>query len=205
MKPRSAAAIVLLAAVAWFATNRTQTSPDLPTLAGATAPGSGVVTEGADALTRLFQSLVGASVDVAGWVGAHPWALGVLLALLVVAAMVRAVRAHRPVTQDPQRMYSPEQRAESFRRAGGRCEYTGPLLTRCRRPAEHADHLYPHTRGGATTLENCVASCAHCNLSKGAKVLPAWRVRMLVRRRRRYYPVGVDRVCGERYAQRVSR
>ena len=204
MKPRSAAAIVLLAAVAWFVTNRTQTRPALPTVTVPPVGAAGGVTAHANAVLDLLESSVAALVSLAGQVGAHPWVLGVILALLVVVALVRAVRAHRPVTQDPQRMYSPEQRAESFRRAGGQCEYTGFLLTRCRRPAEHADHLYPHTRGGATSLTNCVASCAHCNLSKGAKVLPAWRVRMLVRRRKRYYPVGVDRVCGQRYEQRVS-
>lgn len=138
------------------------------------------------------------------WVTGHTWFLAALVAVVVVVAVVRAVRARMPVQQDPQRLYTSEQRAESFARASGQCEYSGFLLSRCHRPAEHADHLHPWSRGGATSLENCVAACQRCNLSKGAKILPAWRVKLLVRRRRRYYPAGVYVAVGQTYAERLA-
>ena len=33
----------------------------------------------------------------------------------------------------------------------------------------HADHIYPHSNGGPTTLINGQALCQKCNLSKGSK------------------------------------
>lgn len=202
MKPRTAAAVVLLAAIAWLAASRAAgerpTSRPLPV---DTAP----VTDRARGVTDWVAGLAG---TVKGWVagvGENPTVLLTVLAAIVLVIVVRAVRARMPVTQDPQRMYTPEQRKEAFARAGGQCEYTGLFpWTRCRKPAEHADHLYPWSRGGATTLANCVASCARHNTSKGAKVLPAWQVRGLVRRRRRYYPAGVDTAVGEKFADVVA-
>ena len=199
MKPRSAAAIVLLAGLAWVAA--THAAGERPTARPLPVPGTTSVT---DRVT-----------DAGDWIGtavesARQWVTSLLdepalfltaVAVVAIIAAVRAVRARMPVSQDPQRMYSSDQRKEAFRRAGGQCEYTGALpWSRCRKPAEHADHLYPWSRGGATTLVNCVASCARHNTSKGAKILPAWQVRALVRRRRHYFPAGVDTAVGEKYA-----
>jgi hypothetical protein len=142
--------------------------------------------------------------EVVRWLGDHQALVGLVVGAIVLVGLVRAVRARMPVQQDPQRMYTTEERIAVFARAGGRCEYTGFLLTRCRRPAEHADHVHPWSRGGATSLKNCCAACQHCNLSKGAKILPAWRVRLLVRRRKRYYPAGVDRACGQMFTERYA-
>lgn len=140
-----------------------------------------------------------------GWVSGHPQVIVSVIAALVLVGVVRAVRAKAGSVQDPQRMYTSDQRQEMFARAGGQCEYTGMFWwSRCRRPAEHADHLYPWSRGGATTLENGVASCASHNTSKGAKILPRWKVRVLVRRRRRYFPPGVDTAVGQKYADVVA-
>lgn len=199
MKPRSAVAVVLLAAIGWFAASRAAGAPPVP------VPDPAPVAGGAAGVTAW---VAGRLDTLTGWVttvgNSTPVFLVVLVVVLVVLT-VRAVRARMPVAKDSQRMYSPEQRKEAFRRAGGQCEYTGWLLwTRCRRPAEHADHLYPWSRGGATTLLNCVASCSTHNLSKGAKVLPVWQVRALVRRRRRYFPAGVDPTVGEKFADAVA-
>ena len=42
------------------------------------------------------------------------------------------------------------------------CQYCGS-------PAEHVDHVVPRCQGGADDLDNLVAACAHCNLSKGGR------------------------------------
>lgn len=38
----------------------------------------------------------------------------------------------------------------------------------CGAPASHADHLIPRARGGTDDPDNLAASCARCNLSRGA-------------------------------------
>lgn len=203
MKPRSAAAVVLLAAIAWFAAS--QAAGERPSTRPLPVPDTAPVTEPA---RGAFDWVAGVAAAVKGWVagvGENPTLLLVVVGVVALVAVVRAVRARMPVVQDPQRMYTPDQRKEMFRRAGGQCEYTGWLpWVRCRKRAEHADHLFPWSRGGATTLANGVASCSTHNLSKGAKILPAWQVRALVRRRRRYYPAGVDTAVGEKYADVIA-
>jgi HNH endonuclease len=42
------------------------------------------------------------------------------------------------------------------------CGYTGGPL--------HADHVYPESKGGETTLENLSTACPDCNMSKSDKV-----------------------------------
>lgn len=51
--------------------------------------------------------------------------------------------------------------------AGHLCEY-------CHRPARSGDHVIPLSRGGATTRDNVVAACRHCNTSKGNRTLAEW-------------------------------
>jgi 5-methylcytosine-specific restriction endonuclease McrA len=202
VKPRNAVVVVLAAGLAWFATRHVSAPrhavahPGTDTASTLTARTNGVIDQ--------VQSVVRWIAGAIAWSTIHPWLIGAVAGLVVVGALIHLVRSHRSAPQDPQRMYTPEQRKQSFELAGGRCEYTGFLLTRCRRPAEHADHLYPWSKGGATSLANCCAACQHCNLSKGAKILPAWRVRLLVHRRKRYYPVGVDRACGQMFTERYA-
>lgn len=107
--------------------------------------------------------------------------------------------------KDPQRMYSLEQRRVIHTLAGNQCEYTGWAWQRCPRASEHADHLHPHAKGGATSLLNGVASCAHHNTSKGAKILPKSKIRALERRRRRYFPPGASVRVGELYDPATTR
>lgn len=49
----------------------------------------------------------------------------------------------------------------------GKC--TNPY---CRKPLEpgwHADHVFPHSKGGETDVINGTALCPKCNLKKGNK------------------------------------
>lgn len=91
---------------------------------------------------------------------------------------------------DPVRLFSSEQRREIFARAGGRCEHFNLLGMRCRRAPQHADHVYPHSKGGATSLVNAQALCAWHNERKGAKVPSRLAVARLEHRRRSYFPPG---------------
>ena len=38
----------------------------------------------------------------------------------------------------------------------------------CDAPIRHIDHIEPHARGGATTIDNGQGLCAACNLPKQA-------------------------------------
>ena len=63
--------------------------------------------------------------------------------------------AHKPSPAN--RLY-----AAIFERDDYKCRYCG----RC---AEHVDHVIPRCQGGPDDLDNLVAACASCNLSKGGR------------------------------------
>lgn len=136
-------------------------------------------------------------VWVFGW-----WAVddskvaAVIVVLAFVPALVVAVSSVLPrsVQKDPVRMFTATQRGKGFARAGNRCELESWWWRRCRRPAEHADHFVPWSRGGSSDLGNLVAACTRCNTSKGAKVPTPFQRLRLERRRRRYFPehIGVE-------------
>lgn len=110
-----------------------------------------------------------------------------LLLAAFVAAMHRLRTGARAQT-DPQRAFTPAQRAAGFARAGNRCEHKPWLGPRCTAAPTHGDHVYPHSRGGATTLANFQALCARHNLRKSDRVPSMWAIRRLERRRARYFP-----------------
>jgi hypothetical protein len=68
---------------------------------------------------------------------------------------------------DPTRSFSDEQRFFIFHRDQGICQA-------CHLPAEegnwHADHKVPHSKGGATSIENGQLLHVDCNLHKGSDV-----------------------------------
>jgi len=130
-----------------------------------------------------------------------PWVPLAVLALLVAGVAARRAGGRSNGQADPVRMYPSAMRAQVFARAGAQCEYTGWAWQRCRAKAEHADHIMPWSKGGATSLQNGAASCAHHNTSKGAKLLTGRQTRALERRRRRYFPQGTPVKAGQRYGE----
>ena len=56
-------------------------------------------------------------------------------------------------------------RKKVFKRDNYTCKYCG-----AQKVSLHADHVYPESKGGETSLENLVAACGKCNLEKHAKV-----------------------------------
>lgn len=128
--------------------------------------------------------------------------------LIVIAAMwavlfiAKIVRKLIPVLKDGERLYSKQEKLIGFARAGHRCEMESFLWFRCRRKAEHGDHHYPHSRGGATSMKNFVAACAKCNMSKGAKIPGRFATKRMENRRKSYFPKGVDVTAGERITRK---
>ncbi|MHA3683734.1 HNH endonuclease [Leucobacter sp. HY1908] len=119
-----------------------------------------------------------------------------LVPLVVVVAVLRwpyPGRGPSSAKRDSWRSFKYALRAAVFARAQGRCE--GPLVLawgRCARHAEHADHVYPWSKGGPTTLANGQALCAGCNRSKGARTPAWWYIAGLEHRRAGYVDAGVD-------------
>jgi superfamily II DNA or RNA helicase len=60
------------------------------------------------------------------------------------------------------RRFSQRQRRALYLAAAGHCEMCGAELD----AGWHADHVVPHSKGGATTIENGQALCPSCNQSK---------------------------------------
>lgn len=67
---------------------------------------------------------------------------------------------------DPRRRFNRRERAALMAVADGHCEMCGTDL-----PTDwHADHVIPHSAGGATDVINGQALCPACNLQKGSKM-----------------------------------
>ena len=121
-----------------------------------------------------------------------PWLVG-LLVLLAIGKVLQLGRAviHGGHGQDPRRTFSWAERVELLERAGHRCEHHTWLLGRCRETeALQADHVHPHSRGGAPGGANGQALCKRHNRRKAARVPWGRELARLERRRRAYFPPG---------------
>ncbi|MFC8041266.1 HNH endonuclease [Paenarthrobacter sp. NPDC057355] len=124
------------------------------------------------------------------------WPLAVFIALLLlVATLFRTSDVRR---RDPQRRFTRYQRREGMLRAGGLCELESGYRRRCTRTAEHGDHFYPWSKGGATSLRNFVAACSHCNRRKSARIPSPGMLTRLERRRATYVATNTAVPVGER-------
>jgi 5-methylcytosine-specific restriction endonuclease McrA len=108
----------------------------------------------------------------------------------VLSFLSRWLRGLAPVRKDPKRLFTATERMRCFQRAGNRCEHKALLLPRCSRAPEAGDHVYPHSRGGATVMSNCQALCRAHNSRKSGRVPSALYLARLERRRRSYFPPG---------------
>ena len=136
--------------------------------------------------------------DAAAWPLAHPAVTVAVVAVFGAAVSLPTLLMGRGCgRQDPRRAVSAADRKAAFDRAGNRCEYESWLGLRCRRPAHHADHFFPWSKGGSSTPKNLAAACSVHNLSKSAHMPTPGTKRRLERRRRRYFPAGVDVTAGE--------
>lgn len=129
------------------------------------------------------------------WIVANPLAvLGFVLLVFVIAAVRKARKGRgRNVATDPNRLFKPAQKAEAARRCvDGRCEHKSPLWFRCRTFGAHGDHIYPHSRGGATTMSNLQLLCPRHNLEKSATIPTSMYIWRLEKRRAKYFPADID-------------
>ena len=132
------------------------------------------------------------------WLEANARPVLAVLSALVIVWQVAAMIRERYSPKDPVRSFSSSQIAAASMRAGGRCEFS-TTFGRCRSVGAHADHWVPHTRGGASTDDNLVWGCARHNLRKSSRMptrMATWRI---ARRRRRYFPSGVQVRPGRRF------
>lgn len=73
--------------------------------------------------------------------------------------------------------FSKAVKRDALLRSGGLCEAVGPLYglepeQRCNVKLSygvHFDHVNADSNGGEPTLENCAATCPHCNMFKAHK------------------------------------
>lgn len=130
----------------------------------------------------------------------------IIAVLFVWSFVLKIARKFKRVYKDGERLYTSRDRRIGFARAGNRCEMDGYFwFLRCKREAKHGDHHYPHSRGGATSMQNFVAACVRCNTSKGAKIPTRSATKRMERRRRKYFPKGVPVTVGERLTQQSSK
>ena len=80
--------------------------------------------------------------------------------LLRVPAVMRLIKLIRSLY----RSRVPFSKANILVRDGQKCAYCGST-----RGKLTLDHIIPKSRGGASTFENCVASCRPCNNYKGCR------------------------------------
>ncbi len=69
--------------------------------------------------------------------------------------------------KDPNRAFTADQRMAIFRRDRGACQAPGCSAI-CDENDFHADHVIPHSKGGATSVGNGRVLCPTCNLKLGA-------------------------------------
>ncbi len=157
-----------------------------PRLAQATAPPPGL--ELSDFFSEVF-------ADVVGGMASSPWLVGVI----ALVALTRVVQWGRRVIHgrhlpDQRRRFSGQQRVEIIARAGHRCEQYSWLSGRCGATEDlQADHVHPHSRGGATAIVNGQALCRRHNKRKSARVPWNWELDRLARRRAAYFPADIPR------------
>lgn len=148
----------------------------------------------------LVQGLV--LSGVAAW--DHPRAALLVAAVVCLPFLAARIASWVPrqVVKDPQRMYTTAQRQAGFARAEGRCEMEDFFFLRCERTAEHGDHWFPWSKGGATDMANFVAGCAKCNIAKSDRTPTFFETQRLAFRRRKYFPAALEPTPGNRYRRR---
>ena len=129
----------------------------------------------------------------AGLLPVLPTLLGIGAFLVVIGCPMPGRGPRLFQRQDPWRRFKYESRRVVMSRAGNRCEGAAFLVWgRCAEPAIEADHVYPWSRGGPTTLSNGQALCRGHNRRKGAWKPPWWYLLSLEHRRRSYFPPGTE-------------
>lgn len=119
-----------------------------------------------------------------------PWLVSMVVVIFVLV-VPHPLRGPNSRKRDRWRSYKFDIRRQVIARAGGRCEAAAFIwFGRCHEPAAEADHVYPWSKGGPTTVMNGQALCRGHNRHKAAMTPPWWYILLLERRRRSYVPPG---------------
>jgi len=130
---------------------------------------------------------------LAGLTPVLPQLIGIAALVIVLGCPMPGRGPRMFQAQDPWRLFKYEARRVVMSRAGNRCEGSAFLAWgRCSEVAAEADHVYPWTRGGPTTMRNGQALCRGHNRRKAAMRPPWWYLLALEHRRRSYFPSGTD-------------
>lgn len=83
--------------------------------------------------------------------------------------------------KDPTRNFSKQDSDWGKQACNYQCEYVDENSGRCFHQGDdlHADHWFPHSKGGATTRDNLVMLCPDHNYKKSAKVPNYYQTRLL--------------------------
>jgi hypothetical protein len=144
---------------------------------------------GVSGVGDIFRGMLDAALAAAALPGTF------LVVLVIIAVVIHSQDVRR---RDPVRRFSRQHRREGLARAGGQCEMEAGFRRRCSRPAEHGDHFFPWSKGGASSLQNFVAACARCNRTKGARLPSPGQQARMERRRRAYFTPDGSVSVGER-------
>lgn len=126
--------------------------------------------------------------SVASWAASNPLLVLAIVGVLLLLTIASASASRGPIQRDEQRLFTAEQKRIIHARAQYRCEHKPVLWRRCTAPGDQADHIYPHAKGGPTTLANGQSLCGPHNRRKSDHIpTPLYR-RRLERRRRHYFP-----------------
>ena len=129
----------------------------------------------------------------AGLAPVLPTFLGITAFLFVIGCPMPGRGPRLFQRQDPWRRFKYEARRVVMSRAGNRCEGAVFLAWgRCAEPAIEADHVYPWSRSGPTTVSNGQALCRGHNRHKAAWKPAWWYLISLEHRRRSYFPPATD-------------
>lgn len=89
--------------------------------------------------------------------------------------------------RDAKRVFTAKEKSQLSTQCGYRCEGTG-LFFRCRYTGKdlHGDHWFPHSKGGATTMDNLVMLCPQCNRKKSDTIPTSLQTKALSWRRKHH-------------------
>jgi hypothetical protein len=91
----------------------------------------------------------------------------IVLLCIIVYTLIYIFK--KEVIKDENRLFSFDQRQLIKQNAKEKCENRFLFFFRCLRHGTDADHIFPHSLGGNTDIENAQWLCKRCNCKKGAK------------------------------------
>ena len=135
--------------------------------------------------------------QILAWAATPLGLISCAIAAIMLAVIFAPVAPPRHGRRDRTRIFTADQKRAGHARAGGRCEMEVLPGIRCRGSGTAADHWFPYSKGGATSMANFVSACTWHNLAKSNRCPTRSATARLEARRRRYFPPGEPRDAGQ--------